>query len=79
MLSDLLILCVNPIPDSMDYMSIPQSLPIWYPDGYTWCTVGSSAARVNVFRDTFPKSANYWTTENVLEVKESLTKEHPSS
>ncbi len=72
-------MCQPYMPDSMDYTSIPQSLPIWYPEVYTWCTVGSLAARVNVFLDTFAKSANYWTKEHVQEVKESLTKEHPSS
>ncbi len=66
------------MPDSMDYTIIPQSLPIWYPEGYTWCTVRHSAALVTAFRDTFTQSAKYWTKKHIEEVKESLKGNPPS-
>ncbi len=70
--------CQPYMSDSMDYTIIPQSLPIWYPEWYTWCTVGHSAARVTVFWHIFIKSAKYWTKEHIEEVKEFLKDNPPS-
>ncbi len=65
------------MPDSMDCTSIPLGLPIWYPQRYTWGTVGNSAARVDAFHDTFTQCVKYWTKEHVQEMKDSSKDKPP--